>query len=818
MTAWICWAVMMAIGWIFAAWSQAVANEVEPVHQRAPTLVRCLETSAVFLVAAAALLETLGIRDEWGISGMPTKETPNFMVEAFWSTSVNASVAVMMITLLAWRRHVIVAMFGLLTACWLADDQAPDRIRLGISETKSRPLASQDDDTKPIPATIRMAGRFEGIDVWLNGVNVGQTPIQTTLGELLARITDRDRDRRTAPDNHHTKWIFEKTRPGAFQPMIRLNDVADASGKYISINAWVENAGIPGYLGRFGPNQSPRASGRGGQRLDRGDPFRPYRLVFHVTFAEWEQAIDVLLERARLADYQVSEDWLAAIASYRHRGWTRLRQLMPYEPEMSRLLDDLTRWQFGLSPDLSSDAAWQIVERIRSQAASDSAFYTDTPAGRALRLMIDRLDPQQVADEFVAAIESRQTSSLGTGDFDPVDGESHFRLELDGPARFGTLEPETLVLVHLVGFLDQYLDEQDDSRDNIIEQVVVPAVMRLQYRDGSWPYFDLAAKLGGSVFENFLFRHDLSLSVDDDSIAKIDYGNGYGPVVENRWFLKAADYESPAGARFRTLNKERLFEWARKLILSGKVPSPHAGFHGELDFLFLETESGSPLAVEFWDEVHSSHVGNGNDLREIFLRRLGNHATPEMYSDLLHQDVRNNARNVEYLARNLPPSTYSVIIRRTIDALKVLEAPKRQPGDGHMSSPQHYAFYKTLDLIGTNNEQDALMAWEAMEIKSYWDRVVWFSGTLKWSPYSYGNLPSPAFLRIVATRAEPELRVLLAESLRHELTRERMEILKLLEADTDEQVAEAARLSREFVEELRHRPLPTTGLKPVSSW
>ena len=110
-----------------------------------------------------------------------------------------------------------------------------------------------------------------------------------------------------------------------------------------------------------------------------------------------------------------------------------------------------------------------------------------------------------------------------------------------------------------------------------------------------------------------------------------------------------------------------------------------------------------------------------------------------------------------------------------------------------------------------------MRAW--LQVKE-WDherRVKWFGHTLR-DNLNYRFRVSPAYLRVLARSASPEVRIMVAENLRQDLRSERLAILELLLNDADERVVEAARNTQQIIDNLRVQPLPSTGLEPVPFW
>lgn len=772
--------------------------------------------------------------------------------DAYVSYMVWGLISISVAVILVLRRHSRLALV-MLGWAWFGNEHSLDDLEdrqnammraLSPSQHKlDRPVARTTKDrlvVPQIPAVIRTLGHIDGVDVWLNGVHLGKTPIVTTVEELAAKVPLEPRPSLAEIQKRRLNRLDEQydENPG--------HEFFNTSHDFVMIylrhpfSATVELNGQEGLLATGGFPWAGCGLGEGGGR-NSGHP-EPYHLLLVVTFAAWEKQIDLLLERARLADYQVDAEWLQCMASYRHRGWDRIQKLVPYEPEMRRLLDALASWQYDLKSVHDSAAAWKVVERVCQEAEQQRGYDTNSPAGRAIRLVIGKLDPQQVVDAALSELQQLPAQDYAwTSDYS-LNGEHHFltvpRGEWD--VRGAPLEPHHAVLADVVWKLDRMLDRQDESRDNVVEERIVPVLMRQVAVRGSDQVGKWAGLLGGSIFENYLFRHDMKNTwptsrVSDRDIVKETVEQ---TVHENRWFLECARLDSPAGNLFRQWNRERLLKWARKLFRAGFQLTPGTSSSDRFGFLFMDVEDGVPLAVEFWkelDEMHAPPIRGAApgqrlpdqderdySLRLYYLQLLERHVTPEMVLALVHRahSIGETFRDIQRLIGKLPAQQQSRMSQLVIDWLRELKVERGADARDQprtRTTPNQFADNWERDLSRQNLAEDASRAWLKVKEWNHERQLKWFEHTLK-SDLNYNFRLSPAFLRVLARSASPEIRIMVARNLQQELRPERIAILELLLNDADEQVVEAARSTQQIIDNLRVQPLPSTGLEPVPFW
>ncbi|GEM_PF-3142638 len=676
--------------------------------------------------------------------------------------------------------------------------------------------ATEEFEARPIPAEIRLLGHIDGADVWLNGVYVGKTPIKTSLDELLARFPDRNLGQFTQIERQGVERIADAPSHDTFYPARRFR-IADQN-----VTVWIDRNGEHGVLAGDG-FRFAGTRGEGGRKSLSSRETEPFGLLLNATFPSWEQDIKSLLDRARLNDYEFDAEWIQAMASYRWRGWIKLRQLASHEREFKRALTEWTRWQYDLDSVDDAHSAWQIVQRVSTEADRQGGYDTDTPAGQAIRLVIERLDPQQIVEAALAATRTMYRNPSERSRANTIDGEYHFFTLPRHKWRtyLYALEPHHAVLADMVWKLDQSLDAQDESVDNIIERRLVPELMRRTGRSGPRDFAEPVRILGGSMYERFQQRQDWRTLGEAKIYRRTPMEGPKFIVHENPSFMRLANLRSPTGRQFRQAHSQRLMNRAEEMVA--------AGFYydrKELEFLFLNAGSGPPIGVDFWHRLYGNlrdvPDAPGNDvpmevgLRVMFLKRLGKHVTFDMIvstADLAAQGQE--MTSLHLLLRELPmPQRFDVTLR----VVEHLQRMPELPGVRSWDQPSQLATGLASTFRLLDHPDAARRAWklydgfERQRLRDTIGRGLEYDRTFK-----LGRL-SAEFLSVMGHSDDPEIRRMLAVHLKENFVPSRRGILEILQSDTDVDVAAAARASRQYHNELKHSPLPSTGLEPVPFW
>ena len=686
-------------------------------------------------------------------------------------------------------------------------------------------------DLPPIRIRFELPDNLAGADLWVNGVHLGKTPHETTVQDLLEQVpTWTHEEQRAANDeDRYESWTYDaRGHHGSWMDRwgwCPLNLPNSVPRPHESIYYKVDLAGLTGY--------SRVAQQRSMGRRDSPDHFTLIEL--DTEFPEWEDQIEELLDRARLADYAVPPEWLAAFGSFETPGSDRLNTTVNAEPGFNRVLDDWARQKYSLDSVNNPDDAWQVLLQIQEETRNSGEYASDSLAGRAVDLLVPHLDPEQLIGYAIHLLETTPNPAPGSWQGGSGDPPLFRTYQHDEPAR-----PEVLALwpiAHAVWRMDRQIDEEsagDDSgmtlsasnrpggqqwvsletlvdarRDNMIEQQITPALLRLCYREVGRLRF--ASVLGGSDFEKFLVRQPWRAPVDE-------YGSGIQHIGKhdntvNQWFYELMWLRGPVGREFRRQNESRLLELARNSVedfdlMTGSLPT-------DLGFLFVDREwtaDDPSLAMRFWEDVDQmaklvpdhSHE-QALRMRWDYLGRLWPESTIEMFVEAYsRQQVKGRLSAV--LPESIDPSDQAEIYATLLE----FEDTRKEllPDDGSQSidNPSYAAQLNRGDLqqrlFDLPCEASALMMLDQLRIDP--------EGSV------CRNLPERMqvdtlhddLVRVLAESGEPELQQMALTAIEHHPTPERRAVLTgLLEAD-DEQVREAAIVVQQELLRLAERPLP----------
>ena len=578
------------------------------------------------------------------------------------SAAVNVAVAVaafaalLVAVLLAWRGRGGVAvwmMAGVLAAYGLSLNGPGDLIRT---------MAREGRVSGPIAYTIDVGGtNARGADLWVNDVYLGKTPVDTTLEEFHRKVPYWPEAPEDGSDvlevqshgvfgagaSHHKRWIrltvprfaegYEPREAALTEAVARQSD--RHSSKYF---AQVKLNGRWGY----GTGSAGAGGSGGGHR---------YRAESHigVIFPHRDQRLESLLDKARLDDYRVGSEWFQAIETYEEDGWVAIRQVLQPEPRTQALLDSWVTWHYDLEQVSDEHSAWSAFARILDEAEEGRQYVTCGLAGRAVELLVPRLDPARLVS--LAEKRIRRTRHYGWGAI-RMNGRLQFgvryrdesfslgvalgrrnrrvTLTSAGSGRGRRSGPSDLAVAHAVWMLDQHLDVLDDSQANLVENRITPAL--ICWHNDMWNglALRLALHLGGSEIERFLLRH--AVRADLRSKEWDDRMHFRGEQV-HRWLYLAACVPGPMGQRFRRQHKEQLIEVCDQLIghqgwdVPDRLP----------EFLFADLDGGEQnLAAQYWPRFRrlTRQEPDGALVPQWkYLVRVEPAATVSMYLDAWHE-------------------------------------------------------------------------------------------------------------------------------------------------------------------------------------
>jgi len=667
--------------------------------------------------------------------------------------------------------------------------------------------------------TIRHTGDSSiRADLWVNGVYLGKTPVETTLTEFLEKVPywpdppeDFNDDVYKEPDYsdlgvHYRvrkKWIeFETPEQPKSRRERRAEEEPENELRRNDPNEWHKYLRHDRQPGRkyyaqvksgdeWGYSANNRGSGGGG-----GGPVRRLHSHFGVVFPDRDRRLARLLDRARLSDYHVDQQWFKAAQTYDDDGWLAIRRAMDDEPQMLQVLDDWARWRYDLDNVTDAKSAWRAFERVCREADEKQYYVTTSIAGRAVELLVPKLDTERLVDRAVRIINSsplygwylwRMNDRLQFGmSYRPkgmptgTGGSGRW-----GGGRGGKLAISSYAVAHALWMLEESL--RGDEEPNIIQERVVPALIR-SYHDNI-DIMGIAAHLGGPEIEEYLLRQNWRAKADNlPHRHQMDMAVGQ---QVNGWLYLLANLRSPLGRRFRLEHRQRIMEMA-DLAVQDNIHR----LSEKLNFLFLDVNDlgEKSLAAEYWPRfnrvVRDGRTGSfALELQFEYLARIEPASTAEMYV----QAWKNH--------RGDETEFYSAL-----DKLRELTIPLAKRKQIHAALARAVQD-DVSDITGYSDEnrlrKDILMALKGrIPPWTEQDQAQHIFAQLQQEDAHYKpetvaawlahERPDHPLVKILADWEKPEFRSLVMGAIREHPTPHNREILQKLLSDESEQVRAAA--------------------------
>lgn len=635
---------------------------------RASWLARTTETVALMMLAGGIV----GTSVMW-YSGFDLSSWNGSHSDLVWINNANAIAVTSCVLLsgviaLCWRTGpaLTLSVMGLGAYALVADGAI-----LAKLIPDNRPMPTEAD----CPFEIMTGDNTVGADVWVNGVYFGQTPVKTTLAEILKvpkwRAKELNGSSRMIPGWLHLGLRWDVLD---WDKLSNLHDQERHLFVQFSLN------GEPMEFG--GSWSGPTLSLDKRARKWNTSPWS----VSHA-FPKYRDELKRLVTWLQLHDYRFDDEWLAAFESYGDPGFETLRAAAKNDPQALAVFDHIVDRQYQLDQVRTPDEAWSALERIAAEADRTSDYASNTLAGLAVDRIAPKLDARRVALFVRDAMRRHPTVNSGStqGHFGE---DSMFLAPYPRGAKRGSNEApvSAFVWAHAVWQLDRSLDQLDDSRDNPLEEILVPYF--LIERDG---YLQEYAKtLGGSVFDRWQ-RWRMS---HPDNGQMVHVGNEF--VTLSDW--NAANSKSPAGKKWRAEHPDSVIKFAESLTNSFIFSS-----WDKLEFLFLDHDgTDQSVAARFWPRFrelitknHSGFDPSNMPHRWEYLRRLEPLPTVDMYFNCW-LDMKPDtplSHDINQTVRRIPKEKSLPLLRKIIDRL---EADLAEITDKHASRS-----YQLKNQLGT---------------------------------------------------------------------------------------------------------------------
>lgn len=459
------------------------------------------------------------------------------------------------------------------------------------------PVSVQAEIAKtPIPVIITVDGTDRPVDVILNGVRMGKTPVRSTVEDIQSTI----------PVWEDIPEEFGPVRGPAHErywSSLSINwSVLDGTDHSLKLFVKLERDGLP-LVGRGG-------GGSGGQRAHAW--ISPCKWTAHLDPEISNQETDRLLNIARLQDYVVDTAWVDAFVEMVPGSWQHLLRNLTDEPGLNLVKTAVVR-RFSRIEDVTDhESAWRLMDDILQRAVVRREFGFESLDAHIIELLVDERLEQLGQEELLARFELavQQVGSLWrdisyltdeTGRRVPLRARDSGRVSFSSPSNDWTDADAMLhPLRHAVLRLDQRLDAGAESQakaagGNVVERRIVPMMLCLQR-----PEIDLASEIGGPIIEQFLLRHDWKRMPDSDEHSENVRRFGYDMLVSNAWFHRLIRLRSPLGKSFRNDQQGRILGELNQLVRSSGHGRNDSDVRAALGTCFVDDEARESLATTFW--------------------------------------------------------------------------------------------------------------------------------------------------------------------------------------------------------------------------
>jgi len=546
--------------------------------------------------------------------------------------------------------------------------------------------------------------KLTGVDMWVNGVNLGKTPVVMPLSELLDKIPDwveppvdqvSDEARAYAKANNHqgTGFTFDKRwcpfslpKSHFFQPQKLRPDLREKLQlRKRSCYARIVFDGHDGISS-------------GGSRGNGGG--KEYDIMIRFQLPHYEAVIERLLDQARLADYDVTAPWFEAFEAFGLDGWNTFRKAIAEEPKMERVLSAWAKWKYGTRRLHSSREALPLLQLIAEQADEENNYDTSGLAGHAVTQLAPHINTKDLADWSLKLI--RRTSHEGFRDWQnhlarntqtwivsrnnvprwsTVSGV--VRTDSNGRSE-GRLSPSDLVFAHAMVVNLQHADPGSPHSIKIRDQLA-QCLLHRYTESSAATALQLAAKLGSPMMEKYILGKTARMQWDDMGEYYRRRTPNLGGVDVNFWWYLAAHLDSPEGKSFRHNHMEQIMEMADAIMQS--YPD-HYEVAPRLGFMFMKSGSKKTppehqsLARQYWPRFLATfsvnHFHNATATKAAYLVA----AEPE-FSASEYVDVFADAPDVHDATESFKVLDALPLTKRTevLDAMRTMKdwEERKQP-------------------------------------------------------------------------------------------------------------------------------------------
>jgi hypothetical protein len=775
---------------------------------------RCSEALMLTCVGGLVFLFTATNRSTGGYLFTLDQLNPAFAaVNLQLALGAGAGLLLSVLLCLFWRNFAGVLVVSVVLVVYATFLNGPDELleRLGGADAMERQVSW----------TIQLgACDVDDAELWVNGVHLGSLPYTTTPDEFKAKVPfwaeppdemTNDEDRLKTPHYSPRGTSGFDSSWGQWAKIVMPGDSAkhwDRDGEDSQ-----EAEASRSYYARirfgdeWGYSRGKSGGGGGGRYI-----YHTNTTISSVRFPQRERRLEMLLDRARLANYRPPDDWFDAIESFGEDAVIAMRRLSATEIQMEEILAQWAyrRYQLGQVADQAS--AWRTFETICAEADNQGFYSTVSIAGKAVELLCPRLNPETLAKRAIKII--RSVNSYGWNHW-YLGGKPHFGYadrarglrtgarRTTGAWRGGgpdSLPMHAYVVAHAVWKMDEYLDTQDPQLENVIERKVVPAFLAENYDDINLVM--LTNAIGSEALDCYLLRRDWR--ADAKRIPWDHQFHVQGSEV-NGWLYLLSILDSPGGESFRQEHAHRIREMADGV--TARVDAVE-----ELAFLFVDLDKGEKsLACQYWPRFKTLSRRRKRDaivMQYEYLLRMEPVSTADMYVEAFSELPGDYSRVSGAFKglKALPDSKRELV---TLALRRAVEEDSSHVTGWSGSDPHGARDFLLRDLNAVVSKR--MLAERVLKDLHLAMPNAKPEGVKDWLANAE---PGHPLMPMLGQDADPALRVLVLDAIKTHPTPANREILQTLLKDDDEQVRGQAEDTGAALSALAELPLASLCSMP----
>ena len=647
-------------------------------------------------------------------------------------------------------------------------------------------LAGFDPDSPPIPIEFKLDDGVEQADLWVNGVRLGKTPFNITLDELIQRVPD---------------WKLEPDLDQIANLPIGYPEKFGPSHRYRRIRAtfsiWspTKPAVQKHFIMAVARNGEPGTPHSGHVNQTGGSSYQGILTAaivnLKVTFPSQLAAIEEQLDLVRLLDYEPGAAWFVKMESFGDTAWLKLRHASWTEPELDSVMDAWARQTYKIDRATDGPAAFAILKKILADRVEAGSYFTQSLAGRAVRLLAPKLDPDLLVDQAVSTFGDNSRVPMGiwgSGSDNTIGSEMPRNRDVYNSQNSGTgTVAEQVLITDAVMLLDFHLDIVDRDSDNAIEDRLVPWLLTVNQNRDNW--LEDAVFLGGSHVDKFLLRQNWQKQ-PTEFFDPLNVRLGAHDVLVNRWLLTLANHDSHAAARIRRKHRSEFVKLATR-ILQARNGFFQINLNSDVDFIFLHGNQPGSLAEEFWP-VFNGLVESVKDpgerlrLRYRYLARIHPLSTPEqfckLYEYMPQRRIHDPLQGLYLIPDAQRKSLLKALLKRNQELIDEVDSPQNGTRKQLLNSDR-------IDLERMIEELDPVA--KSVRIAKVVEQHNEERRT-SYREYLINAQPDVRVIPLLAKSEIPEIRELAVVAARYHPTAELRAILETLTEDADQKVRTAA--------------------------